>query len=165
MNLQCGAVIREIPGIPLTIVQKARWREWIAALKSGAYKQARHNLRIGDSYCCMGVACDLVYHDGWIPFNEGFAFSLPAEKGQVMSTNEFILAGVRRLYGGMGPLGFSVGGTFPDGKGGSLEIKYLALTALNDLGATFEEIAEILTKAMSGGYSYKLRLVELEEIH
>lgn len=161
MNLKCGAVIRNIPDIPLTEIQKGRWKKWIAALETGAYSQARHHLRIGNSYCCMGVACDLIYPDGWVPFEGGYGFSLPNEKGQIMSTNEFILPAIRRVYGGMGPLGFYVDGRFPDGDGGSLDIKHLSLTALNDLGATFKELAEILTKAMTGGYSYKLELIEL----
>lgn len=161
MNLTCGAVIREIPDIPLSEIQKGRWRKWIAALKNGTYPQARHHLRIGNSYCCMGVACDLIYSKGWVPCEDGFGFSLPNEKGQIMSTNEFVLPAIRRVYGGMGPLGFYVNGTFPDGEGGSMDIKHLSLTALNDLGATFEELAEVLTKAMTGGYSYKMKLIEL----
>lgn len=31
--------------------------EWIAALRSGQYKQAREALRDGDGYCCLGVLC------------------------------------------------------------------------------------------------------------
>jgi hypothetical protein len=37
---------------------KARW---VAALRSGGYKQTRGRLRHGDSFCCLGVLCDL--HD------------------------------------------------------------------------------------------------------
>ena len=33
--------------------------EWIAALRSGAYKQGRDSLKRGDRFCCLGVACDL----------------------------------------------------------------------------------------------------------
>ena len=32
---------------------------WVKALRSGEYKQARGRLRSEDSYCCLGVACDL----------------------------------------------------------------------------------------------------------
>lgn len=44
---------------------KARW---IAALESGDYKQGRnflHNLT-DNSYCCLGVLCDLAVQDGII---------------------------------------------------------------------------------------------------
>lgn len=35
---------------------KARW---VAALRSGEYKQATKIMRNGDSFCCLGVLCDL----------------------------------------------------------------------------------------------------------
>lgn len=37
-------------------------REWVAALRSGLYKQGRGRLKRGRGYCCLGVAnevCDL----------------------------------------------------------------------------------------------------------
>jgi hypothetical protein len=32
---------------------------WVAALRSGLWKQGRNRLRDGDKFCCLGVACDL----------------------------------------------------------------------------------------------------------
>lgn len=32
-------------------------KEWIKALRSGKYKQARGKLRVGRAYCCLGVLC------------------------------------------------------------------------------------------------------------
>lgn len=34
-------------------------RDWIAALRSGDYKQGRHVLRRGSQFCCLGVLCNL----------------------------------------------------------------------------------------------------------
>lgn len=34
-------------------------KKWVAALRSGEYKQGLAALRIGDTFCCLGVACDL----------------------------------------------------------------------------------------------------------
>lgn len=34
--------------------------EWTEALRSGKYKQGKRFLRTGDSFCCLGVAGDLV---------------------------------------------------------------------------------------------------------
>ena len=34
-------------------------RKWIEALRSGEYKQAQHQLRDGDRFCCLGVLCDI----------------------------------------------------------------------------------------------------------
>ena len=33
--------------------------EWVAALRSGGYKQGVHFLRQDDKFCCLGVLCDL----------------------------------------------------------------------------------------------------------
>jgi hypothetical protein len=34
--------------------------KWIAALRSGKYKQGNSYLRRGDEYCCLGVLCDVM---------------------------------------------------------------------------------------------------------
>lgn len=50
----------------------ARYRKWIAALRSGKYKQGRGELRPEkDKFCCLGVLVDLGDHtkrtsEGWI---------------------------------------------------------------------------------------------------
>ena len=33
--------------------------KWIAALRSGEYEQGYSQLRKGDTFCCLGVACDI----------------------------------------------------------------------------------------------------------
>ncbi len=33
--------------------------EWIAALRSGEYKQCKNKLTDGVGYCCLGVLCDI----------------------------------------------------------------------------------------------------------
>ena len=33
--------------------------KWIKALRSGFYKQTTCYLQVNDSYCCLGVACDV----------------------------------------------------------------------------------------------------------
>lgn len=46
-------------------------KKWVAALRSGKYKQTQGALRKafgpGESggYCCLGVACDLINPKGW----------------------------------------------------------------------------------------------------
>lgn len=40
-------------------------RKWIEALRSGEYKQGRNQLRTGDSFCCLGVACDISQIGTW----------------------------------------------------------------------------------------------------
>lgn len=40
-------------------------KKWVAALRSGTYKQTKGYLRVNDAMCCLGVACDLIDPDGW----------------------------------------------------------------------------------------------------
>lgn len=39
--------------------------QWVAALRSGEYKQGPGWLRRGDKFCCLGVLCDLVAPEDW----------------------------------------------------------------------------------------------------
>lgn len=40
-------------------------KKWVAALRSGKYKQGKRQLRAGDAFCCLGVACDLFDPASW----------------------------------------------------------------------------------------------------
>lgn len=37
---------------------------WVDALKSGEYEQGRGALCVGESFCCLGVLCDLAVKQG-----------------------------------------------------------------------------------------------------
>lgn len=50
--------------------RKQVYELWIEALRSGKYKQARNTIKRGDSFCCLGVLCDLSRKDGGAGFNE-----------------------------------------------------------------------------------------------
>ncbi len=39
--------------------------QWIAALRSGEYRQGEGKLRDGGNYCCLGVLCDIVDPGAW----------------------------------------------------------------------------------------------------
>lgn len=41
-------------------------QEWVAALRSGKYKQGREKLRTDDNFCCLGVLCDIVDNTKWV---------------------------------------------------------------------------------------------------
>lgn len=43
----------------LTDQQKENIKLWLAALRSGEYKQATGVLNNGNGFCCLGVACDV----------------------------------------------------------------------------------------------------------
>lgn len=45
---------------------------WVAALRSGEYKQGKYRLqRDDDTYCCLGVLCDLAVKDGVVAAFDG----------------------------------------------------------------------------------------------
>jgi hypothetical protein len=46
---------------------------WVAALRSGSYKQGRGSLWRSDSntYCCLGVLCDISGMGEWVSPNSG----------------------------------------------------------------------------------------------
>jgi hypothetical protein len=53
-----------------TPIDETQFKQWIAALRSGEYKQGRRRLQDGeDSYCCLGVACKLVIKNPSYSFN------------------------------------------------------------------------------------------------
>src|SRR5688572_22889210 len=47
--------------------QKQHRKLWVEALRSGKYEQARQRLRVENSMCCLGVACDISGLGHWHP--------------------------------------------------------------------------------------------------
>lgn len=39
--------------------------DWLAALRSGDYKQTQGRLRRDEGFCCMGVLCDVIDPSKW----------------------------------------------------------------------------------------------------
>jgi hypothetical protein len=106
-------------------------KKWVAALRSGKFKQGRYTLRRFDSYCCLGVACEIYQdevgdldlnkdHTGRWQYNEKIS-DLPAK--------------VQHWLG----LANSSGGY----RGSSL-------TRLNDNMHSFEEIADLIESEPEG---------------
>jgi hypothetical protein len=62
---------------------------WLAALRSGEYTQGRGQLRIDDTFCCLGVLCEVAIKQGVIedygPDNAG----LPALVGIWAKLDQF----------------------------------------------------------------------------
>ena len=48
--------------------------KWLAALRSGEYKQAKSVLNTGDSFCCLGVLCDISGMGRWVRDDRNRAF-------------------------------------------------------------------------------------------
>jgi hypothetical protein len=113
-------------------------QKWVAALRSGDYKQGRGALRTGSvgalEYCCLGVLCEIALKET----GEG-----------VWDYNSFIFRESRDMsyvpdkvkeWAGMSSSNPNIYGMLI----GSAKVNSLA--GANDLGLTFEEIADIIEK-------------------
>jgi hypothetical protein len=108
---------------------KKRWdkidpafkKQWVKALRSGKYKQGSDALATGDplsieSYCCLGVACDLIDSTAWISDDDSM---------------------FKRHYGWKGHgSGTTLNLSFVTGRVGE------KLSRMNDAGMDFSEIAD-----------------------
>ena len=45
--------------------------KWLAALRSGNYKQTQNRLKRNDTFCCLGVLCDISGQGEWVFNNPG----------------------------------------------------------------------------------------------
>lgn len=100
------------------------WKaKWLAALRSGKYKQTSKYLRTEEGYCCLGVLCDLVAPDQW-----GVSNSI---SGAITHGNN--------PYSGVG---------YPSSKVleqvGIDDSDCKDLARLNDMGKSFAEIADTI---------------------
>lgn len=117
-------------------MKKEILERWIAALRSGEYKQGRQQLYNGDGYCCLGVLCELAVKDGAIR-----AYDKEKETLLPMFLKEW--AGVDPLVEDISQSSETFGLSLtvqPEGQ------HYQSLAALNDKGASFEQIADWLEK-------------------
>jgi hypothetical protein len=44
--------------------------KWLAALRSGEYKQGRHALKQDNNFCCLGVLCDIYSKEKNVPWEK-----------------------------------------------------------------------------------------------
>lgn len=102
---------------------------WIKALRSGEYKQGIYVLKNGDTYCCLGVLCDLYSKE-----TKKANFEMIGGRGNLFLGHLSVL-----------PQEVVDWANFNDQEGEiSLNGKEATLTGINDNGATFEEIADII---------------------
>jgi hypothetical protein len=83
-----------LAGITMTQAQK---EQWLAALRSGRHKQCIGAMRRGDSYCCLGVFCNVVLDrascaDGWLgEWNDATTWD-PKDTGSLDSVQKILAA-------------------------------------------------------------------------
>lgn len=112
---------------------------WSSELRSGRWQQGRSFLRREEKYCCLGVACELALRDG-----------VQLEVKEYDDKDSGVRCTIYGPYRGTLPLEVanwlgldsSVGTLNRVVRAGPLMAD--ALTTLNDHGATFEQIADII---------------------
>ena len=101
--------------------------QWVAALRSGKYKQGKHRLRSdADEFCCLGVLCDISPAARW---NGTRAVG---DSGGIEDASIIDLPRSVQHWAGLPTTG-------PVVKRGSL-------SALNDQGVPFSEIADLIER-------------------
>ena len=121
--------------------------KWIAALRSGKYKQAKKRLRTGeDSFCCLGVLCDVVQPASWHRGGNAGVVSFGfGEMGLATTALPDPLA--KKM--GMGSAGHFRVASLPEELQDRVrqfvgETTASSLAMLNDSGARFELIADVI---------------------
>lgn len=54
--------------------------KWLEALRSGKYEQAHRFLRVGNAFCCLGVACEISGRGHWVEVQDAGIYSQPIKK-------------------------------------------------------------------------------------
>lgn len=143
------------------VVKKHR-KQWVKALRNGEYEQGKNNLRselspgidspVEYQYCCLGVACDLSRLSDWT-INENGDWHYDGYYSYIGSDD------VREYYG----LASSVGSFYLDALPPALyrAVKSfvreedigdntMTLVGLNDRGASFDLIADVIEEEPRG---------------
>ncbi len=120
-------------------------KKWVKALRSGKYEQANGKLRVGDGFCCLGVACDLyeeiVGKASWEDAYEGGPITEETEVISFLEETEELPLEVRDWLGLLSDIGnFKLNGE-------TIEVdNYNGLAAMNDNGKSFETIADVIER-------------------
>lgn len=120
-------------------------REWVAALRSGEFKQGRYALNAhdtdGNTYCCLGVLCEIAVKHGIV--------------SKCYESVGFVGYGVEMDIA-YPPVAVQKWAGLDDSRGGAISYmgRLRALSHLNDvLCLSFDEIATEIEKQLLGGGS------------
>ena len=137
---------------------------WIAALRSGKYKQAQNVLRTGkDRLCCLGVLCDVVDPERWYVEEDSTYMSADGLAGRVggpyyyrgpigPAERKNLPVSIQCLMGMDALATFSTDSLPQELRDRMMEFdankvalgRPMSLAELNDAGASFELIADII---------------------
>jgi len=110
-------------------MKQAIKKKWLAALRSGDYKQTKEALRDEEGFCCLGVLCDVHRIENKKRWQKGFNYY---DENTILPHEIVNWAGLKNCNPGI--------------EDSSICISTLA--DLNDEGKTFKEIADIIEKQL-----------------
>ena len=128
---------------------KERLRLWVEALRSGKYKQADRQLKRGDTFCCLGVACDISGIGKWdgdeylLPDGYAAEFSLPS------AVTEWLGFAEDRSDDNeveIGEITDPILNPYRELIAHKSASPTITLAGLNDSGLTFNEIADVIER-------------------
>lgn len=114
-------------------------KKWVAALRSGKYEQGTGALRVDQSYCCLGVACELYREATGDGIWEGSTFftGVPEVTPDTLPNSNWsllLLPAPVRTWLGLGT------------RAGNFKLEGIAesLSGMNDTGSAFDQIADMI---------------------
>lgn len=115
------------------ISRKELYKEWVAALRSGEYPQARNQLQTVKGYCCLGVACEVARKHG-IEVVESI-FTIDGKIVKMLTGLDLALQPHVCEAFGLGDCGY-------------IPNHGTALTVINDDGTPFSAIADLIEEKL-----------------
>lgn len=116
--------------------------KWVAALRSGEYKQGKGVLSDGKEFCCLGVLCDLAVKEGGV-LTIGVDTSMPDELDEtsvIYDGYQFDLPPSVMGWAGLDASNPKIQAPGDEGKA--------YISDVNDGGTSFEEIADLIEKEL-----------------
>jgi hypothetical protein len=166
-------VLVQVGAVNLTDEQRQFWNEWVAALRSGKYRQGasllryEHNVNVKAGtadifHCCLGVAAEMYSekHPERVRMDK---MNMSHRWGFRDLTSETILGTCALATGalpsvieedtGIPAVGIEcvISEVLRPSEGDSMQ----NLAGLNDLGVPFAKIADVIELALNGGYPAK----------
>jgi hypothetical protein len=111
-------------------------QQWIAALTSGEYQQTQGKLKNDNSFCCLGVLCDLYSKKTGIPWQQ--KDGEPIDSYRFYNETELLPLTISN-WAGLGDIDNPI-------------VEYgeeqMCISDLNDTGKSFKEIAVIIEEQL-----------------
>jgi hypothetical protein len=118
-------------------MKKSIMKKWVSLLRSGEFSQGTGHLNKEGKHCCLGVLCELATVEG---------ITVPHTSGEYAAGLDIIGYGdfSEEENCGVLPLGVQKWAGM-DSRNGEFNYDQM-LTDLNDIGSSFDELADIIEK-------------------